>query len=65
MKRIWTSFFPLLLCATLSAGCANTTSGDAKPKYADFRDYSRLQPASDGNGTERYTDSKQGFKGYN
>lgn len=37
MKRIWTSFFPLLLCATLSAGCANTTSGDAKPKYADFR----------------------------
>jgi len=56
----------LLLCATLSAGCASTPAGEAKPKYAGFlSDYSRLQPVPDGNGAERYIDPKQNFKQYN
>ena len=45
----------LLLCAALSAGCASTPSGEAKPKYAGFlSDYSKLQPVPDGDGAERY-----------
>jgi hypothetical protein len=61
------TLFPLLLfCATLSAGCASTPSGEAKPKYAGFLgDYSKLQPVPDGDGAERYVDPKQNFKQYN
>lgn len=47
-----------LFCAALSAGCASTPSGDAKPKYAGFlSDYSKLQPVPNGDGAERYRTS--------
>lgn len=56
----------LLLCAALSAGCASTPAGEAKPKYAGFlSDYSKLQPVPNGDGAERYLDPNQNWKQYN
>ena len=56
----------LFLCTVLSAGCASTPAGDAKPKYAGFlSDYSRLQPVPDGNGAERYLKPNENWKQYN
>ena len=56
----------LLLCAALSAGCASTPAGEAKPKYAGFlSDYSKLQPVRDGDGAERYLKPGQNWKQYN
>ena len=66
MTRIQTLLPPLLLCAALSAGCASTPSGEAKPKYAGFlSDYSKLQPVSNGDGAERYRKPNVNWKQYN
>ncbi len=66
MMRIPT-FLPLiLLCGALSAGCASTPAGDAKPKYVGFlSDYSKLQPVPNGDGAERYLNPNQNLKKYN
>jgi hypothetical protein len=56
----------LLLCAALSAGCASTPLGDAKPRYAGFlSDYSKLQPVPNGDGAERYRKPNVDWKQYN
>lgn len=66
MIRISTPLSLLLLCAALSAGCASTSPGDVKPKYAGFLgDYSKLQPVPDGAGAERYLKPDQNWKQYN
>lgn len=66
MMRFSKIFPLLLLCGALSAGCASTPAGDAKPKYTGFlSDYSRLQPDPDNKDADLYLKSDINWKQYN
>ena len=66
MTRIQTLLPLLVLCGALSAGCASTPAGDAKPKYVGFlSDYSRLQPDPDRQDADLYLKSDVNWKKYN